>query len=114
MTEEDVSNKEYTPLSMELLGDILHFSKSGRIIVKMDKYKPSFKPGLNVSDNQEKKIGKISEILGPIKSPYASIIPFIQKRNKLTGTKVYINANRNETNKSKKNKSKFYIKRNKK
>jgi RNA-binding protein len=113
LTEEDVSNNEYTSLSMELLGDILHFSKSGRLIVKIDKYKPFMKSGLNVSDSQEKKIGKISEILGPVSSPYASIIPFIHKRNNLSGTKVYINAYLNKTQ-SKKNKSRFHIKRNKK
>ena len=114
MTEEDVSNKEYTHLSMELLGDILHFSKSGRLIVKIDNYKPFMKSGQNISDNQGKKIGKISEILGPVKSPYASVVPFIQKRNKLSGTKVYIYENLNKTYKSKKNKPVFQIKRNKK
>ena len=114
MTGEDVSNNEYTPLPMELLGDILHFSKSGRLIVKIDKYKPFMKSGLNISDSEEKKIGKISEILGPVSSPYASIIPFIQKRNKLSGTKVYIYENLNKTYKSKKNKPAFQIKRNKK
>jgi RNA-binding protein len=113
LTEEDVSNNEYTSLSMELLGDILHFSRSGRLIVKIDKYKPFMKSGLNVSDSQEKKIGKISEILGPVSSPYASIIPFIHKRNNLSGTKVYINSYLNK-NRSKKNKSRFHIKRNKK
>ena len=80
----------------------------------MDKYKPSIKPGLNVSDNQEKKIGKISEILEPIKSPYASIIPFIQKRNKLTGTKVYIHETLKKDYSSKAYNSKSRIKRNKK
>ena len=99
---------------MELLGEILHFSKSGRIIVKMDKYKPSFKPGLNVSDNQEKKIGKISEILGPTKSPYASLIPFIQKRNKLAGTKVYVHETLKRNYSSKTYNAKSRVKRNKK
>ncbi len=99
---------------MELLGEIMHFSKSGRIIVKMDKYKPSIKPGLNVSDSQEKKLGKLSEILGPIKSPYASVIPFIQKRNKLTGTKVYIQDTLKKNYNSKTYNSKSRIKRNKK
>lgn len=80
----------------------------------MGVYKPSFKPGLNVSDNQEKKIGKISEILGPVKSPYASIIPFIQKRNKLTGTKVYIKESYKKNYNSKAYNSKSRIKRNKK
>ncbi len=99
---------------MELLGEILHFSKSGRIIVKMDKYKPFIKPGLNVSDNQEKKIGKISEILGPVNSPYASIIPYIQRRNKLTGIKLYINDNLKQNYNKKAYNSKSKIKRNKK
>ncbi len=80
----------------------------------MDKYKPSIKPGLNVSDNHEKKIGKISEILGPIKTPYASIIPFIQKRNKLTGTKVYFHDTLKKNYSSKTYNSKSRIKRNKK
>lgn len=99
---------------MELLGEILHFSKSGRLIVKINTYKPFIKSGLNISDDQEKKIGKISELLGPIHSPYASIIPYIQKRNKLTGTKVYINEDLKKNYKSKINRSKIKIKRNKK
>jgi len=99
---------------MELLGEILHFSKSGRLIVKIENYKPFIKSGLNVSDNQEKRIGKISELLGPINSPYASVIPFIQRRNKLTGTKVYINESFKKNYNSKTNRSKSRIKRNKK
>ncbi len=99
---------------MELLGEILHFSKSGRLIVKIENYKPFIKSGLNVSDNQEKRIGKISEILGPINSPYASIIPSIQRRNKLTGTKVYINEPFKKNYNLKSYKSKSRIKRNKK
>ncbi len=99
---------------MELLGEILHFSKSGRLIVKIDKYKTLIKSGLNVSDDQEKKIGKISELIGPIHSPYASIIPYIQKRNKLTGTKVYLNENTRKNYRAKSHISKLKIKRNKK
>ncbi len=99
---------------MELLGEILHFSKSGRLIVKINTYKPFLKSGLNISDDQEKKIGKISELLGPVDSPYASIIPYIQKRNKLTGTKVFINESLKKNYKSKTNRSKIKIKRNKK
>jgi rRNA processing protein Gar1 len=99
---------------MELVGEILHFSKSGRLIVRIDKYKTFIKPGLNVADDQEKKIGKISELLGPVHSPYASIIPFIQKRNKLTGTKVYIDENLKKNYRAKTHNSKIKIKRNKK
>ena len=78
---------------MELLGEILHFSKSGRLIVKLDRFDSSMKTGQNISNDQGKMIGKITEFIGPITSPYASILPFIQKKNKLTGMKVYINKN---------------------
>ena len=98
---------------MELLGEILHFSKSGRLIIKISNYKPSIKPGLAITDGQEKKIGRISEVIGPIGSPYASVISNIQKRNKLKGTKVFMQEKRN-VNKSNYFKSKTRIKRNKK
>ncbi len=98
---------------MELLGEILHFSKSGRLIIKISNYKPSIRPGLAITDDQEKKIGRISEVIGPIGSPYASIISHIQKRNKLKDTKVYTQEKRN-TNKLNYYKSKTRIKRNKK
>jgi len=62
---------------------------------------------------KKKKIGKISEVIGPISSPYASIISYIQKRNKLKGTKVYMQEKRN-TNRTNYYKSKTRIKRNKK
>jgi len=97
---------------MELLGEILHFSKSGRLIVKLDRFDSSMKTGQNISNDQGKMIGKITEFIGPITSPYVSIIPFIQKKNKLTGMKVYINKNFRKKNSSKTNYSK--IKRNKK
>jgi RNA-binding protein len=97
---------------MELLGEILHFSKSGRLIVKLDRFDSSMKIGQNVSDEQGKKIGKVTEFIGPIASPYASILPFIQKKNKYTGMKVYIDKNFRKKHTSKTNYSK--IKRNKK
>ena len=97
---------------MELLGKILHFSKSGRRIVKIDKYNSSIKSGKNISDDQGRRVGKITELLGPIKSPYASIIPYVQKRNRLNGTKVYMEENLRKNNKTKINN--YKIKRNKK
>jgi rRNA processing protein Gar1 len=42
-----------------------------------------------VLDNKEKRIGKIAELIGSVNSPYASIIPFVQAKNKMAGLKVY-------------------------
>lgn len=97
---------------MELLGEILHYSKSGRLIVKLHRFDSSIKTGQKISNEQGKKIGKITEFIGPIASPYASVLPYIQNKNKLTGIKVYIDKNVRTKHKSKNNY--FKIKRNKK
>jgi RNA-binding protein len=97
-------------MTMELLGEILHFSRSGRIIVKIDQNRKNPRAGLLVFNN-EKKIGKIVELIGSVKSPYASIIPFIQPRSKTSGMKVYTNPT---NNKARTIRTRNYIKRNKK
>ena len=89
MTEEYVSNSDYRILTMELLGEILHFSKSGRLIVRVENNGSHVKSGLIVLDNKEKRIGKIAELIGSVNSPYASIIPFVQAKSKMAGLKVY-------------------------
>lgn len=96
---------------MELLGEILHFSKSGRMIIKIDKNNINHKPGSQVYNEGEKKIGKIAELIGPVNSPYASILPFIQSKNKMAGSKVYTAA---YLKNSKTSRSKRSIRRNKK
>ena len=74
---------------MELLGEILHFSKSGRLIVRVENNGSHVKSGLIVLDNKEKRIGKIAELIGSVNSPYASIIPYVQAKSKMAGLKVY-------------------------
>ena len=89
MTEQYVSNSDYRILTMELLGEILHFSKSSRLIVKIEKNNSHVKSGLIVLDNKDRKVGKIAELIGSVNSPYASIIPFVQAKSKMAGLKVY-------------------------
>ncbi len=98
---------------MELLGEILHFSKSGRLIARIKNNNLNKITGSTVADNDQKRIGKISELLGPVNSPYASIIPFVQKKNKMAGSPIFLlkNSNKKYFNK---NSKKFQIKRNKK
>lgn len=89
MTEGYVSNNDYRILTMELLGEILHFSKSGRLIVRVENNGAHVKSGLIVLDNKDKRVGKIAELIGSVNSPYASIIPFVQAKSKMAGLKVY-------------------------
>jgi len=95
---------------MELLGEILHFSKSGRLIVKVDQNRKNPRAG-SIVFNNEKKLGKIVELIGSVKSPYASIVPFIQPRSKTVGMKVYTNS---VINRPRTARSRDFIKRNKK
>ena len=113
MTEEYVSNSDYRILTMELLGEILHFSKSGRLIVRVENNGSQVKSGLMVLDNKEKRIGKIAELIGSVNSPYASIIPFVQAKSKMAGLKVYFPI-RGKKDFSFKSKNKKKIKNNKK
>jgi RNA-binding protein len=98
---------------MELLGEILHFSKSGRLIAKIKNNNLNSIIGSTIADNGQRKIGKISELLGPVDSPYASVIPFVQKKSKLVGSQVFLLRNSNKKHHNK-NSKKFQIKRNKK
>ncbi|HUH82931.1 MAG TPA: Gar1/Naf1 family protein [Nitrososphaerales archaeon] len=52
------------------VGTILHQAKSGRLIVRLSK---EVRPGAFLLDGDGKKLGKIIELIGPVRSPYASV-----------------------------------------
>ncbi|MDG6986080.1 MAG: hypothetical protein JRM73_04960 [Nitrososphaerota archaeon] len=52
------------------VGTILHQAKSGRLIVKLSR---EVRPGSFVFDGGKKKLGKVVELIGPVKSPYGSV-----------------------------------------
>lgn len=76
---------------MNELGEILHIAKSGQVIVKLS-FDASDKnaTGLSVLDINGRQIGKILEIFGPVRSPYASVQPSRQKLTGIVGTKVFV------------------------
>ena len=51
---------------MEQIGLALHIAKSGRLIIQCKSKKVN---GKNVFDQRGNKIAKVSEIIGPVKSP---------------------------------------------
>lgn len=73
---------------MNELGEILHVAKSGRIIIKCTNFDQK-KIGWIVTDKNGKKLGKIVELLGPVNSPFASIISEVDLNNIVCGAKVY-------------------------
>jgi len=55
---------------MKFLGNISHISNSGKLIARSSETPPS---GVFIFNKDKKKIGKVSDVFGPTKSPYISI-----------------------------------------
>ena len=47
------------------------------------------KAGELLIDGSGRKVGRVAELLGPVKSPYASVITMTDKTSRLVGSKVY-------------------------
>ena len=58
------------------LGKVLHMSKSGNLIVRLEQ-PPVPAERTRVVDYKIKRIGTVNNILGPVKSPYVSVKPEI-------------------------------------
>ncbi len=52
------------------VGVLLHQAKSGRLIVRLSK---EVRPGAFLLDQDGRKLGRIVELIGPVKAPYASV-----------------------------------------
>jgi rRNA processing protein Gar1 len=73
---------------MEKIGEIIHLAKSGRLIVKIEENANHNLIGQALIDDKGTKVGKIIELIGSIKSPYASVIPTLNSKYSVGG-KVY-------------------------
>ena len=72
---------------MQRLGLILHVTPSRTIIAKIQNIP---RIGETVVDENLRSVGRISDILGPVSSPYATITPTIQDTRNLLNRTVYI------------------------
>ncbi|MGB5090590.1 MAG: Gar1/Naf1 family protein [Nitrososphaeraceae archaeon] len=70
---------------MEKIGEIVHLAKSGRLIVKVEENINHNLIGQSLIDDKGSKVGKIIELIGPVKSPYASVIPTINSKYSIGG-----------------------------
>ena len=74
---------------LEEIGEIIHLAKSGRLIVRLTSIHREPKSGELIIDTNGKRIGKVIEVIGPVTAPYASVVPMIDKINKIIGIKVF-------------------------
>jgi RNA-binding protein len=91
---------------MEKIGEIIHLAKSGRLIVKIEEKTNHNLIGQALIDDKGTNVGKIIELIGSVKSPYASVIPNLNSKYNVGG-KVYKsrNVNRQYNSSKKGNKS---------
>lgn len=68
------------------VGVLLHQARSGRLIFRLSK---ELKPGVYVLDEKGRKIGKVVELIGPVRAPYASATAITSKFGK-AGDPVFI------------------------
>lgn len=52
------------------VGVLLHQAKSGRLIVRLSR---EVRPGVPILDEKGRKLGKVVELIGPVRAPYASV-----------------------------------------
>ena len=79
---------------MTEVGEITHKAKSGRLILKLYE-QTTIKTGDTIVDSQGKKIGNVNELIGSVKSPYASVIMLKDSFKIKPGEKVFKFINKN-------------------
>jgi len=72
---------------LQRLGLILHVTPSRNVIAKIENVP---RIGETVVDENLKPVGKVFDILGPVSSPYATIVPTIRDPEKLSNKTVYV------------------------
>ena len=72
------------------VGEIIHLAKSGRLIVKLNALGAErIKAGEQLIDASGRRVGRVAELLGPVRAPYASVITMTDKTSRLVGSKVF-------------------------
>ena len=66
---------------------MLHQARSGRLIFRLTR---ELKPGSVLVDERGRKLGKVVELIGPVKAPYASVAPSTSRAGK-SGEPAFVN-----------------------
>ncbi len=75
---------------LQEVGEVMHLAKSSRLIVRLvGPQSKETRPGEILVDQKGRSVGKVLEIIGPVASPYASVIPLTARPNKVVGIKVF-------------------------
>jgi RNA-binding protein len=86
-----VVSNQLMPISQAAeVGEIIHLARSGRLIVKLNTVgAEKVKSGEVLIDGSGRKIGRVTELIGPVRTPYASVITMTDRIGRLVGSKVF-------------------------
>ena len=65
---------------------VLHLARSGRLILQSNE---DFKANTILFDDKERKVAKVIEVFGPIKSPYISATPLTDRTKRIVGQNIH-------------------------
>jgi RNA-binding protein len=68
------------------VGVLLHQARSGRLVIRLTR---ELKPGAMLVDEKGRTLGKVIELIGPVRAPYASVAPATSKFGK-AGDPVFV------------------------
>ncbi|QQG48979.1 MAG: hypothetical protein HY247_01285 [archaeon] len=54
------------------VGSLLHRARSGRLLIRLSR---EVRPGSYVLDEKGRRLGRVVEIIGGVRAPYASLAP---------------------------------------
>lgn len=92
-------------------GEVIHIAKSGRLILKIGNG-IELKPGENLFDNAGKKVGRVTELIGPVAAAYASVLLADLQVKRNSGSKLFrFSSPRNVPSKTRKKARSFKSKR---
>jgi RNA-binding protein len=75
---------------LQEVGEVMHLAKSSRLIVRLlGSSGREIRSGEVLVDQNGRSVGKVIEIIGPVASPYASVMPQTGRPNKVLGVKVF-------------------------
>lgn len=80
---------------MKSVGEVLHVSKTGKLVVRLKDLKVPPRIGLYVYSEKGERVGMVVDIIGPVDSPYALIKPLNRETApRLVGSHLYIRTTR--------------------
>ncbi|MFN4336148.1 MAG: H/ACA ribonucleoprotein complex subunit GAR1 [Candidatus Nitrosocaldus sp.] len=73
------------------VGEVLHISKSGRMIIKCSNSRgvEGLSRGTILVDYKARSVAKVIELIGPVESPYISALPLTDRVKKYIGARLY-------------------------